>query len=127
MIKLPPPRKSAPLPFIGQKRQFIRHFSQVLLDKIPNDGAGFTIADVFGGSGLLAHTAKRLLPKATVVYNDFDGYAQRLAHINDTNRLRQKLFSALKDEPRSKVLSITARGRATDIITNFDGFVDVQS
>ena len=82
--------KTAPLPFTGQKRMFLRHFEKILKDNVPNDGEGFTVLDVFGGSGLLAHNAKRILPKATVIYNDFDGYAERLTHINDTNRLRQE-------------------------------------
>lgn len=30
--------KSAPLPFIGQKRFFISHFVKLLKDKIPDDG-----------------------------------------------------------------------------------------
>lgn len=99
----------------------------MLLNNIPNAGQGFTIIDVFGGSGLLAHTAKQLLPKATVVYNDFDGYTKRLAHIDDTNRLRRLLFAVLESEPRTQVLSATARKQVTDIITRFDGFVDVQT
>lgn len=58
---------------------FLKHFER-LLEHIPNDGEGWTIVDAFGGSGLLSHVAKRLKPKATVIYNDFDGYAERLAH-----------------------------------------------
>ena len=30
--------KAAPLPFVGQKRQFLNHFKQVLNDNIPGDG-----------------------------------------------------------------------------------------
>lgn len=82
--------KQAPLPFIGQKRMFLKHFER-LLERIPCDGEGWTIVDAFGGSGLLSHVAKRLKPKATVIYNDFDGYAERLAHIDDINRLRQAI------------------------------------
>lgn len=119
--------KAAPLPFVGQKRGFIRPFGELLLANIANDGQGFTIVDVFGGSGLLAHTAKHLLPRATVIYNDFDNYTERLAHIDDTNRLRRLLFSLLENEPRSKALSDTARKKAADLITHFDGFVDVQT
>lgn len=58
---------SAPLPFVGQKRNFINHFKKVLNEHIDSDGEGWTIVDVFGGSGLLAHNAKRLLPKARVI------------------------------------------------------------
>lgn len=124
------PYKTAPLPFIGQKRMFLRHFEKILKDNIPNDGEGFTVLDVFGGSGLLAHNAKRILPKATVIYNDFDGYADRLAHINDTNRLRQELFEILKDEPRSTKLSNTAKTKVLDHLrksADSGTFVDVQT
>ena len=73
--------KQAPLPFIGQKRMFLKHFSQILNDH-----------DVFGGSGLLSHTAKQLKPQARVIYNDFDNYSERLQHIPDINQLRQHHF-----------------------------------
>ncbi|PRL75522.1 hypothetical protein BVZ84_01402 [Haemophilus influenzae] len=66
--------KQAPLPFIGQKRMFLKHFETVLNENIKGDGEGWTVIDTFGGSGLLSHAAKRLKPKARVIYNDFDGY-----------------------------------------------------
>ncbi|AKG11503.1 DNA adenine methylase [Moraxella bovoculi] len=122
--------KTAPLPFTGQKRMFLRHFEKILKDNIPNDGEGFTVLDVFGGSGLLAHNAKRILPKATVIYNDFDGYVERLAHIPTTNRLRQELFEILKGEPRSVKLSNTAKAKVLDYIrksADNGTFVDVQT
>lgn len=122
--------KTAPLSFTGQKRMFLRHFEKILKDNISNDGEGFTILDVFGGSGLLAHNAKRILPKTTVVYNDFDGYAKRLTHIPTTNRLRQELFEILKDKPRSVKLSNTAKAKVLDHIrksADNGTFVDVQT
>ncbi|OOS08096.1 D12 class N6 adenine-specific DNA methyltransferase [Moraxella cuniculi DSM 21768] len=122
--------KTAPLPFIGQKRMFLQHFTKILKDNIPNDGEGLTVLDVFGGSGLLAHNAKRILPKATVIYNDFDGYAERLAHINDTNRLRQALFELLKDEPRNIKLSAAAKAQVNNLIAksaDSGTFIDVQT
>lgn len=123
------PRKSAPLPFIGQKRQFIRYLSPILKDNIPNDGEGWTIVDVFGGSGLLAHTAKCLLPRATVIYNDFDDYTTRLAHIADTNRLRRLIFDffARLDLPKNAKLAPSAKADLLALIQNFDGFIDVQT
>lgn len=120
----------APLPFVGQKRNFIKAFRQILTDHITDDGEGWTIVDVFGGSGLLAHNAKHLCPKATVIYNDYDDYADRLAHINDTNRLRQELFEILKDEPRSTKLSNTAKTKVLDHLrksADNGTFVDVQT
>lgn len=122
--------KSAPLPFTGQKRMFLRHFEKILKDNIPNDGQDWTIIDVFGGSGLLAHNAKHILPKATVIYNDFDGYADRLTHIDETNRLRQGLFDLLKDKSRSIKLSNTTKAKVIAYIKDFaskDNFVDIQT
>ena len=49
--------KQAPLPFIGQKRMFLKHFETVLNENIKDDGEGWTIIDTFGGSGLLSHAA----------------------------------------------------------------------
>ena len=46
---------SAPLPFVGQKRMFVRELIQVL-KQFPDDA---TFVDLFGGSGLLSHIAKR--------------------------------------------------------------------
>lgn len=65
---------SAPLPFVGQKRMFAKEFIKVL-EQFPEDTV---FVDLFGGSGLLSHIAKRSKPDATVVYNDFDNYRFRL-------------------------------------------------
>ncbi len=34
--------KQAPLPFTGQKRMFLKHFTQVLNDNIEGNGKGWT-------------------------------------------------------------------------------------
>lgn len=117
----------APLPFIGQKRNFIKAFRLVLTEHISGDGTGLTVVDVFGGSGLLAHNAKRLLPQATVIYNDWDGYAERLHNINDTERLRQILFNQLNNIPRQQALTTEQKQAVIDTLGNFDGYIDVQS
>ena len=85
--------KQAPLPFIGQKRMFLKHFETVLNENIKGDG--WTIIDTFGGSGLLSHTAKRLKPKARIIYNDFDWYSERLNHITEINQLREILYQTV--------------------------------
>ncbi|TCP17322.1 TP901 family phage tail tape measure protein [Nicoletella semolina] len=77
--------KQTPLPFIGQKRMFLNHFQKVL-SHIPSDGEGWTIVDIFGGSGLLSHIAKHHKPKDRVIYNDSDGYTERLQHIAEINQ-----------------------------------------
>ncbi|QIM65280.1 hypothetical protein [Frederiksenia canicola] len=116
--------KQAPLPFIGQKRMFLTHFTQLLAEHIDNDGEGWTIVDVFGGSGLLSHTAKQLKPKARVIYNDFDRYAERLAHIPEINLLRQQIAAVLADCPKGKRLNPTQKSQIIDIIEAFDGYKD---
>lgn len=117
----------APLPFTGQKRRFLSDFKQVLNQCIADDSAGWTIVDVFGGSGLLAHTAKRCKPAARVIYNDFDGYAKRLQNINDTNRLRQIIFNLTQHVPRNKKLPENVQQQVQTALKSFDGFVDLHS
>ncbi len=118
--------KQAPLPFVGQKRFFLTHFRQILDEYIKGDGEGWTIVDVFGGSGLLSNNAKHCKPKARVIYNDFDGYRDRLQYIDDSNRLRKLLYAVLKDEPKRKLdKPIIAKVKA--IIDEFDGFIDIRA
>lgn len=116
--------KQAPLPFIGQKRMFLQHFEKPL-EHIPNDGEGWTIVDAFGGSGLLSHVAKCMKPKATVIYNDFDGYAERLAHIDDINRLRRQIEPLLANQPKQKRLTADLKAQVIDVIQAFDGYINV--
>ncbi|RIY34339.1 hypothetical protein CKF54_00940 [Psittacicella hinzii] len=72
----------APVPFHGQKRYFLQDLKSFLEKAIGNaKGDGYTIIDLFGGSGLLAHNAKRLYPNARVIYNDFDNYAKEVEKI----------------------------------------------
>lgn len=78
--------KVAPLPFQGQKRRFVGAFAQVLTEANEKQDIRIII-DLFGGSGLLSHTAKRILPECRVIYNDFDNYNQRLRNIDRTNKL----------------------------------------
>lgn len=62
---------------------FAKEFIKVL-EQFPEDTV---FVDLFGGSGLLSHIAKRSKPDATVVYNDFDNYRFRLKNIPQTNKL----------------------------------------
>ncbi|MCK9057903.1 hypothetical protein MY957_02990 [Haemophilus influenzae] len=118
--------KQAPLPFIGQKRMFLKHFETVLNENIKGNGEGWTIIDTFGGSGLLSHTAKRLKPKARIIYNDFDGYAERLAHIDDINQLRAELYSVVGNAtPKNKRMTKDCKAECIKIIQNFKGYKDL--
>ncbi|QDJ13071.1 hypothetical protein CEP45_04040 [Mergibacter septicus] len=118
--------KQAPLPFIGQKRKFLNHFIKVLNDNIPEEGKGWTIVDAFGGSGLLSHVAKHCKPNARVIFNDYDGYAERLQHIDDINKLRQQLYDLLKNYSRKKTLTPDLKKQVINIIQNFNGFKDAR-
>ncbi|MEY8684861.1 DNA adenine methylase [Bacteroides sp. AN502(2024)] len=90
---------SAPLPFVGQKRMFAKEFIKVL-EQFPKNTV---FVDLFGGSGLLSHIAKCQKPDATVVYNDFDNYRRRLAHIPQTNDLIADIRNMVGDAvPRHK-------------------------
>ncbi|HDR1252678.1 TPA: hypothetical protein QB269_000897 [Pasteurella multocida] len=118
--------KQAPLPFVGQKRMFLKHFEQVLNENINGNGEGWTIIDVFGGSGLLSHTAKRLKQKARVIYNDFDGYSKRLSYITETNQLREILYQTVNEIiPKNKLISKRLKEEIINKINDFKGYKDV--
>lgn len=114
---------SAPLPFMGQKRMFAREFIRVLeqfKDKT-------VFVDLFGGSGLLSHITKYQRPDATVIYNDYDCYCQRLRAIPQTNVLLSDLRTIAKDVPRHKPITGCARERVFERIIREEqeyGYVD---
>lgn len=109
---------SAPLPFVGQKRMFAREFIKVL-KQFPDD---VTFVDLFGGSGLLSHIAKRCKPNATVVYNDFDNYRKRLENIPRTNRLIADIREIVGNTvPRHKAITGDIRERIFDRIQREEG------
>jgi len=114
--------KSAPLPFMGQKRMFANEFKKVL-NRF--DHASMFV-DLFGGSGLLSHLAKRTVPDAQVVYNDFDNYRRRLDNIARTNSLLADLRDLVVGCPRAKVLPIVIKAAVLKRIEieEQSGFVD---
>lgn len=114
---------SAPLPFVGQKRMFAKEFIKVL-KQFPESTM---FVDLFGGSGLLSHIAKCCRPDATVVYNDFDNYRQRLEHIPTTNTLLADLRRIVEGLPRNKPIIGEARGKVLARIEREEkehGYVD---
>ena len=114
--------QSAPLPFMGQKRMYIKDFKEVL-KQFPDDAV---YVDLFGGSGLLSHITKREKPNATVIYNDFDNYRQRLDNIGRTNAVLEKIREIVKDEPRKEKLSSEFRMKILQLLEKEEksGFVD---
>lgn len=86
---------------------FAREFIKVL-EQYPEETV---FVDLFGGSGLLSHIAKCQKPGATVVYNDFDNYRQRLENIPRTNALLADLRKLAEGIERHKVIKGGARER----------------
>jgi len=112
----------APLPFQGQKRRFVKEFKKRL--KVYRDGTVFV--DLFGGSGLLSHTAKVTHPNSTVIYNDFDNYSQRLSVVNETNLILDSIRNCLKNYPEDKIIVGEVRDSILKIlkVANQKDFVD---
>ena len=117
----------APLPFMGQKRRWNKEFKTALLKEF---GDCHTFIDLFGGSGLLSHFTHTVRPDATIIYNDYDGYVERLAHIDTTNRLLAELRTILNkcrdnqritDPERTHILDLfrlyESRGEFVDYIS----------
>lgn len=113
---------TAPLPFMGQKRRFLNDF-KAALKQYPENGI---YVDLFGGSGLLSHTVKRVYPNATVIYNDFDNYRQRVEAIPQTNRLLAdiRIIVGNADVPKNKPIKGEARDAILRRIRREKGFVD---
>jgi len=86
---------SAPLPFQGQKRRHVKEFSNIIKMLQPE-----IVIDLFGGSGLLSHLAKRANPESRVIYNDYDNYCERLGNIEKTNELLRYFRELLKGIPK---------------------------
>ncbi len=119
--------KCAPLPFMGQKRYFVRDFTEVL-GRV--GGEIDTVVDLFGGSGLLSHTAKQVLPGVKVVYNDFDGYSDRLGAVDSTNEILTAIKSRLTGVEPNKRLTEAQRADVLAIVEDYQnrlGYVDIMT
>lgn len=112
----------APLPFMGQKRMFASEFRNIL----KQFDTKTTFVDLFGGSGLLSHIAKRERPNAKVVYNDYDNYRQRLDNIYRTNALLEDLRQLVIGCPRQKAIPDKTKSALLKRIADEEktGFVD---
>ena len=105
----------------GTEKAHVKEFANIIKTLKPE-----LVVDLFGGSGLLAHTAKRAYPQARVIYNDYDNYCERLAHVAGTNRQLAYLRKLLSGHPRDT--RITGKPRA-DVLQflereNRRGYVD---
>lgn len=116
---------ASPLPFQGQKRFFVNEF-KTALQEFCQGGKITTVIDLFGGSGLLSHTAKRLYPDLTVVFNDYDDFHLRLDAIPETNAILEKIRTIMAGYPKGQKIDPEHRARILDLIREADrrGFVD---
>ena len=112
---------TAPLPFQGQKRRQVKEFSRIIETLKPR-----IVIDLFGGSGLLVHTAKRAWPQARVIYNDYDNYSERLEHVVDTNKLIGDCRDLLRDFPHENRITGVLRDAVLQRLKEADrrGYVD---
>jgi hypothetical protein len=110
----------APLPFMGQKRKFLKQFKESLKD-YPKDA---TYVDLFGGSGLLSRTVKDFYPSAKVVYNDFDNYKGRIDAIPSTNVLLADIRSIVGGFEKDKRMPEAMKAKILRRIKKEVGFVD---
>lgn len=102
----------APLPFMGQKRKFIKELKKVLAG-YPDD---IVVVNLFGGSGLLSHIAKKEKPKAKVIYNDYDSYHKRIADIPRTNALLAQIKAITEGLPKDKKIPNEKKEEILNII-----------
>lgn len=114
---------SAPLPFVGQKRMFAKHFIEV----IKQYPSGTVFVDLFGGSGLLSHITKHFHPESRVIYNDFDNYRRRIGNVDRTNRLLSLIRPIASQFPRHKPITGEARERIFSLLEREEresGYID---
>jgi hypothetical protein len=113
---------AAPLPFMGQKRKFLKQFKPALKEYSPTA----TYVDLFGGSGLLSHTVKSVYSNAKVIYNDFDGFRERLDNIKNTNNLISEIRLILNDYLKDSRITGTTRDKVIACVKQADkkGYVD---
>lgn len=75
----------------------------------------------------MSHIVKRQKPESAVIYNDFDHYTTRIAHIPHTNRLLDRIRSITYRIPRRSILPASVKSDIISLIRDTeqeDGYVD---
>ena len=80
-----------------------------------------TVVDLFGGSGLLSRIAKDTLPDARVIYNDYDGYSDRIAAIPETNKILLEIAEIIADLPKGKLIPKPIKSKIFKRLEYYDG------
>jgi adenine-specific DNA methylase len=107
---------------MGQKSRFVRCFK----DALKHFDSATVFVDLFGGSGLLSHVAKRERPDARVIYNDYDNFRERIENAGRTNALLADLRDIIGSVPQEKRLDTSLRETVLARVKEEDerGFVD---
>lgn len=107
---------------MGQKRRFANQFREALHD-FPTTTV---FVDLFGGSGLLSHIAKRERPDVRVIYNDYDDFHLRVENIERTNAIIDRIRVILADAPREKKVDSVKRQSILDLLEQHErtGYID---
>lgn len=117
--------KSAPFPYKGQKRNYIKDIttSEELKNIIKDD---YIIIDVFGGSGLLSHTFANLFPNNQIIYNDYDYYLlyfDLYPHLKEFDKKINEIIKNIKYNHKKELLTEQQQEQIKDIFKNmFDYF-----
>ena len=104
-----------PLSFIGNKSKFRKKFIEIL-ERDFNDK--YIYVDLFGGSGYLSYVVKNIFPNATVIYNDYDNYLDRVKHISDTNKILQDINEIFNEDnlKRSEKANTDTKIKVMDLL-----------
>ena len=104
-----------PLSFIGNKSKFRKKFIEIL-ERDFNDK--YIYVDLFGGSGYLSYVVKNIFPNATVIYNDYDNYLDRVKHISDTNKILQDINEIFNEDnlKRSEKANAETKIKVMDLL-----------
>ena len=106
-----------PLPFRGNKRMWVKQFTELLK---ANYSDCDIVVDLFGGSGFCSYLAKKALPNAEVVYNDFDYYVNRIRKIPQTNEIIRRLSQVIAGIPIKANIGKEKKKEGLDIIREYD-------
>lgn len=80
-----------------------------------------TVVDLFGGSGLLSRIAKDTLPDARVIYNDYDGFKDRIAAIPETNKILLEIAEIVAGLPRWELIPEPIKSKLLERLEYYDG------
>jgi hypothetical protein len=108
---------------MGQKKRFVRELKNVL----KHFDSATVFVDLFGGSGLLSHVTKHERPDATVIYNDYDNFRERIDNVERTNALLADLRSIIGNHQREKILGSSPRAEVLARVKKDDSFDELDN